>query len=114
MDIELLRDRLQQIKEPCVNAVLLFSSRARGESRNRSDIDLLVLHEGCEIKDAVAKRRYLYNLLREVLGREFEDITLIDMKLNAFLNPSEISSLLLNVYWDAVAVYDETRVLEDS
>ncbi|MEM3372354.1 MAG: nucleotidyltransferase domain-containing protein [Candidatus Korarchaeum sp.] len=110
--VTLLRDRLKRIREPCVKAVLLFGSRARGESRDRSDIDLLVLHEGCGIEEAVIRRRYLYDLLRDALGEGFEDITLIDMELNAFLKPSEISSLLLNVYWDAIVVYDETGALE--
>ncbi|MEM4581238.1 MAG: hypothetical protein QW092_02585, partial [Candidatus Korarchaeum sp.] len=73
---------------------------------------LLVLHEGCGIEEAVIRRRYLYDLLRDALGEGFEDITLIDMELNAFLKPSEISSLLLNVYWDAIVVYDETGALE--
>ncbi len=112
MDIALLRDRLRHVREPCVKAVLLFGSRARGESGDRSDVDLLVLHESCGIEDAIIRRRYLYNLLREALGKEFEDITLIDMGLNVFLKPVEISSLLLNAYWDAVVVYDETGLLE--
>lgn len=111
-DVELLRDRLPRVREPYVKAVLLFGSRARGESGERSDVDLLVLHEGCGIKDAVARRRHLYNLLREALGEEFEDITVVDMELDVFLKPMEISSLLLNVYWDAVVVYDETGAVE--
>ena len=112
MDVGLLRDRLGRVRGSCVRAILLFGSRARGEFGDRSDVDLLVLHEGCEVGDAVIRGRYLYNLLREALGGEFEDITLIDMELSAFLEPAEISSLLLNVYWDAIVVYDETGVLE--
>ena len=111
-DVELLRDRLRSVREPYVKAVLLFGSRARGESGERSDVDLLILHEGCGIKDAVIRRRHLYNLLREALGEEFEDITVVDMELDVFLKPVEISSLLLNVYWDAVVVYDETGAVE--
>jgi len=112
LDTEKLRDRLRFIKEHYVKAVLLFGSRARGESQERSDVDLLVLHEDCEIKDPVIRRRHLYNLLREAIGEEFEDITLVDMELEGFLEPVEISSLLLNVYWDAVVVYDETGIVE--
>lgn len=111
-DVELLRDRLRCVKEPYVKAVLLFGSRARSESGERSDVDLLILHEGCEIEDSVMRRRRLYNLLREAIGEEFEDVTLVDMELERFLKPVEISSLLLNVYWDAVVVYDETKTVE--
>jgi len=39
-DVELLRDRLRGIKEPYVRSVILFGSRARGESREKSDVDL--------------------------------------------------------------------------
>jgi len=112
-DVELLRDRLRCIEEPYVKAVLLFGSRARGESGERSDVDLLALHEGCRVEDDVTRRRHLYNLLREAVGGEFEDITLVDMKLESFLKPVDINSLLLNVYWDAVVVYDKTGNVED-
>ena len=111
-DVELLRNRLRGLREPCIKAVLLFGSRARGESAGRSDVDLLVLHEEWEIEDAVLRRRRLYGLLRESVGEEFEDITVVDMKLECFLKPREIAALLLNVYWDAVVVYDRTESVE--
>lgn len=111
-DVEWLRERLRDLKEPSIKAVLLFGSRARGESREKSDVDLLILHEGCEIEDAVMRRRLLYNLLREAVGEEFEDITVVDMKLERFFKPREIASLLLNVYWDSVVVYDRTWAVE--
>lgn len=91
----------------------MFGSRARGESEERSDVDLLVLHEGCEIQDPVLRRRHLYNRLREAIGEEFEDITVVDMELEHFLKPIEIIALLLNVYWDAVVVYDNTGILNE-
>lgn len=110
--VESLRESLRDLKEPTIKAVLLFGSRARGESGERSDVDLLVLHEGLEIEDAVMRRRRLYNLLREALGREFEDITVVDMEAEHFFKPGEITSLLLNVYWDSVVVYDGACVVE--
>jgi predicted nucleotidyltransferase len=91
----------------------MFGSRARGESEERSDVDLLVLHEGCEIQDPVLRRRHLHNRLREAIGEEFEDITVVDMELEHFLKPIEIIALLLNVYWDAVVVYDNTGILNE-
>jgi hypothetical protein len=110
-DVELLRSRLSGLEESYVRAVVMFGSRARGESGERSDVDLLVLHEGCEIEDPVVRRRHLYNRLREAVGEDFEDVTVVDMELERFLKPTEISALLLNVYWDAVVVYDKTEIL---
>jgi len=112
-DVELLRQRLCSLSEPSIKAVLLFGSKARGKSGGRSDVDLLVLHEGCGIEDAVLRRRYLYNLLREAIGEDFEDLTIVDMKLRDFLKPKEVAPLLLNIYWDAVVVYDETGGVEE-
>jgi len=110
-DAELLGDRLRDIKETYVRALVMFGSRARGEPRDRSDIDLLVLHEDCGIEDPVVRRRHLYNLVREAVGEKFEDVTVVDMELEHFLKPTEITALLLNVYWDAVIVYDRTEIL---
>lgn len=112
-DVELLRNRLVDFREPYVKAVLLFGSRARGESGERSDVDLLVLHEGCEIEDPVLRRRRIYGLLRSIVGGEFEDITVFDMEFERFLKPKEITSLLLNVYMDSVVVCDETGSVDD-
>jgi len=113
IDFESLKGSLDGLGSSHVKAVLVFGSRARGESTDRSDIDLLVLHEECAIKDPVMRRRRLYNLLREALGNRYEDITLIDMKLQDFLRPAEVTPLLLNVYWDGVVVYDRTRALHN-
>lgn len=112
-DVELLRNRLVDFREPYVKAVLLFGSRARGEPGERSDVDLLVLHEGCEIEDPVFRRRRIYGLLRSIVGGEFEDITVFDMEFERFLKPKEITSLLLNVYMDSVVVCDETGRVDD-
>jgi predicted nucleotidyltransferase len=110
-DVELLRSRLTDLNESYVKAVVMFGSRARGESGEKSDVDLLVLHEDCEIQDPVARRRHLYNRLREAVGGDFEEVTVVDMGLEYFLKPMEINALLLNVYWDAVVVYDRTETL---
>lgn len=110
-DIKLLRDQLRDIQEPYIKSVIMFGSRARGEPTRKSDLDLLILHEGNKVEDPVERRRRLYNLLRQTIGEEFESLTVIDMKLEQFLKPREISSLLLNIYWDAVVLYDQTKIL---
>lgn len=111
-DTELLRQRLRSIRESYIKAVLLFGSKAREESGERSDVDLLVLHEGCGIRDPVLRRRHMYSLLREAVGGGFEDLTVVDMELQDFLKPRNITPLILNIYWDAVVAYDETNLIE--
>ncbi|MEM2437610.1 MAG: nucleotidyltransferase domain-containing protein [Thermoproteota archaeon] len=110
-DLESIMQMLNSITEPCVKAILLFGSRARGENEEKSDIDLLVLHEDCGIHDAVLRRRYLYGLIRRLVGGKFS-ITLVDMELNDFLRPKNIGSLLLNIYCDALVLYDSTGLME--
>lgn len=110
-DVELIRNRLRHLKEPYIKTVIMFGSRARGESKERSDVDLLVLHEGCEVEDPVARRRRIYYLLRKAIGEEFEDLTVVDMELEHFLKPKEITALLLNIYWDGLVVYDSTETV---
>ncbi|MBS7649428.1 MAG: nucleotidyltransferase domain-containing protein [Candidatus Bathyarchaeia archaeon] len=51
-EVESLRRLLSSISKPCIKAVLLFGSKARGESEDKSDADLLMLHDGCGIEDA--------------------------------------------------------------
>lgn len=111
--IETLRRRLRNLNEPFIRAVILFGSKAREEDDKKSDIDLLVLHEGCKVKDIVDRRRKIYCVLKENIGESFEDITVIDMKLKDFIKPREITPLLLNIYWDAKIVYDQTEKLEE-
>lgn len=112
-DLELLRDRLSLLGVPYVKSVVLFGSRARGETRERSDVDLVVLLENCEVEDPVARRRLLHMLIREALGGAFGDLTVVDFELERFLKPEKVSPLLLNVYWDGVVVYDKTGKLCD-
>jgi len=107
-----LKAKFEGLDEPFIRAVILFGSTARGESGERSDVDLLVLCEGCG-EDIVARRRMVYRVMKEAVGEAFEDLTVIDMELGDFLKPKEISPLLLNVYWDAHVVCDKTGTIED-
>ncbi len=113
-ETELLRASLGNLTsiEHCVRAVLLFGSAARGETVERSDVDLLILYENCELKDPVLRRRRLYHLIHESIGEIYEDLTVLDMELDRFLEPKIITPLLLNVYWDAQVVIDETGTLQ--
>ena len=111
---ELLRTLLSNVAstEPCVRAVLLFGSMARGETLERSDIDLLVLHKNCGVKDPVLRRRRLYHLIHEALGGTYKELTVLDMEVDDFLKPKIITPLLLNIYWDAQVILDKTGTLQ--
>ena len=104
------RSRLE-ILDKCVVGIILFGSLARGEISGKSDIDLLVLHDGCGIPDPVERRRYLYEIIHSALKGRFEAITLLDMELKHFLQPNEITPLLLNIYWDGVVLLDRAGIL---
>lgn len=112
MDVEALRVRFRGLENPHVKAVLLFGSRARGEAHERSDVDLLVLHDGHLVEDPVERRRALYLEVMNMIGDLYEAVTVIDMELDEFLKPKEVPPLLLNIYWDAIVVCDKTGCLE--
>lgn len=111
MDVEALKSRFRGFRNPHVKAVVLFGSRARGEACERSDVDLLLLHDGCMVEDPVERRRMLYLQVMDLVGDLFESVTVVDMELREFLSPKEVTPLLLNIYWDAVVVYDQTGSL---
>lgn len=110
-DVCLLKDRLRRLKDPHVKAVLLFGSRARREAQGKSDVDLLILHDGCGIHDPIARRKHLYNLVQEPIGSHFDGLAVLDMELRQFLEPKEVNALLLNIYWDALVLLDRTGTL---
>ncbi|RLF13704.1 MAG: hypothetical protein DRJ66_07360 [Thermoprotei archaeon] len=109
--IKILRSRLSDLPS-AIKVILLFGSVARGEVRERSDIDLLVLYEGLDIVNPVSRRRYLYRLVMDRIGDLFDAVTLIDMELKEFLKPQIITSLLLNIYWDSIVIIDRTKRIE--
>lgn len=107
-----LRRRLNDLPS-YVKVVLLFGSIARGEADERSDIDILILHCGAPFSDLVERRRHLYKLVAEGLGGNFESITVIDMELEHFIKPETVTPLLLNIYADAIVVFDRVGGIED-
>jgi len=109
--VNTLKERLS-ILPYYVKGVILFGSVARDEITERSDVDLLVLHERINISDIVERRRIIYKEISEVLQGIFP-ITVIDMELESFLKPKIITSLLLNIYYDAIVVLDRTEELQE-
>jgi len=110
--VKVLCERLGNLP-PYIRAILLFGSTARGEATDRSDIDLLILHEGMPVSNLIERRRILYRAVVERVGDVFEAVTLIDMEFRDFVNPRVVTPLLLNIYWDAVVVFDRTELLEE-
>jgi predicted nucleotidyltransferase len=88
--LEELRRRLSDLPS-YVKAVLLFGSLARGEASERSDIDLLLLHDDTSHRDPVELRWHLYELVTERLASSFESITVVDAKLEEFLRPKIVT-----------------------
>ena len=84
-----------------VVAVALFGSRARGESSAYSDYDFLVVVRGMNSRD---RRFRIYDPLYRVLKR---DVTVVDISEEDIFNENlEINSLLLNIAFDGVILYD--------
>ncbi len=84
-----------------VVAVSLFGSQARGEVTSRSDYDFFVVVK--DLKEG--NRRFkIYDPLYKVLKR---DVTVIDMDEDSlFREDLTINSLLLNIAWDSIVLYD--------
>ena len=94
-------------------AVALFGSVARGESDPHSDLDFLVV-----LRDIpkTLERRYevykpIYDAITSQYGQE-KDLTVIDIA-EEYLEDrdAEITSLMLNIIFDAVILYDPSGKL---
>jgi predicted nucleotidyltransferase len=91
-----------------VVAVALFGSRARGEASERSDFDFFVVVRDFDEKD---RRFKIYHCLHSVVKR---DVTVIDIDEDElFREDLKIDSLLLNIIWDSVILYDPTGRLRE-
>jgi predicted nucleotidyltransferase len=91
-----------------VVAVALFGSRARGEASERSDFDFFVVVRDFDEKN---RRFKIYHCLHSVVKR---DVTVIDVDEDElFREDLKIDSLLLNIIWDSVILYDPTGRLRE-
>lgn len=94
-------------------ALALFGSEARGESRERSDLDFLAVLRGIP---KTLERRYevykpIYDATTTASGRP-RDITVIDLDEEFVQNrDAEVGSLMLNIVSDAVILYDPDGIL---
>ncbi|MBS7645856.1 nucleotidyltransferase domain-containing protein [Candidatus Bathyarchaeota archaeon] len=101
--VERAVERLVEELGDRVTAVALFGSRARGDSKEWSDFDFLIVVRGVS---GVEGRFRIYDPLRRVLKR---DVTVLDIdEAEIFREGLTVDSFLLNVAWDAVILYDPT------
>ena len=89
-------------------AVSLFGSWARGEASERSDVDFFVVVRNFDEKNRKFK---IYDCLQRVMKR---DVTVIDVdEERLFREDLSINSLLLNIAWDSIILYDPSGRLKE-
>jgi predicted nucleotidyltransferase len=88
--------------------LMLFGSWARGEARNYSDVDVLIVLRslrGFEVRSSI------YNVLAKCVKRA---VTLIDVRADElFKGELELTPLLLNILVDGIVIYDKTGKLSE-
>jgi predicted nucleotidyltransferase len=107
-----LRGRLSRLINENYVAVLLFGSWARCEANERSDVDILVLHRGLNKINKLKRSRAIYLAITALL-KDYPGFTVLDMDFEEFINPGIIRPLLLNIYWDALILFDRSGILRD-
>jgi len=99
-------DELVKALKDKIVAIALFGSWARGEISEHSDIDFFIVVKNFNSKD---RRFQIYHQLHKVLKK---DITIIDIDENIlFKEDLTINSLLLNIAWDSIILYDPSGKL---
>ena len=86
--------------------LMLFGSHARGEASGESDVDVFVVLRGLS---GLKARSEIYSILAEHVKKP---VTLVDVDLGEVCKRGlEASSLLINVLYDGLIIYDELGVL---
>mgnify|MGYP001770716309 CR=1 FL=1 len=114
-----LNELIHLLKEACRDlesafgdeflGLMLFGSWARGEAREDSDVDVLILFNtlrGLEV------RARTYEVLKQFIKR---DITLVDMRRGEL--SGRLTALAINIAWDGIIIcdkYDDLRRFKDS
>jgi len=87
---------------------VLFGSWARGEAREDSDVDVLVVLKSLKGMEA---RAFVYKVVAERVKRA---VTLVDARADElFKEGLELTPLLFNILVDGIVVYDKTGRLEE-
>lgn len=97
---------LKEILGEGFTGLMLFGSYARGEAREDSDVDILVVLKGLK---GMRIRSIIYKVIVDNIGLP---ITLVDIDLRELAREDlEVTPLLLNILYDGIIVYDETGIL---
>jgi len=108
--IKALSSAAQELKKTLreeFTGMILFGSWARGEEREKSDVDVFIVlrnAKGLKIRSRIYK---------VIVKHVKKPVTLIDARLNELLEEKlELTPLLINIIADAVIIYDENSILK--
>jgi predicted nucleotidyltransferase len=92
-----------------IAGVVLFGSVARGEESERSDVDLLVLWEGLDKREAL-------QVVYEAVSKKFPPgigLTVLEAEYWNFVNARKLTPLLVNIAYDGIVLYDKYGKLNE-
>ena len=92
-------------ENPSVAGIILFGSVARGESRIRSDLDLLILWEGVDLP--LRERYIVFYKLATRYFKVGKGLTVLDLEYDRFISSKRLNPLFLNIISDAIILYDK-------
>ena len=97
---QLAIDFARNLKHPKIEKIILFGSVARGEDKEDSDIDLLIITNSENIKDL---KKEVSNKTWDILLRKGEYISLI-IRSNSYYEKNKNFSFLSNVNEEGVVI----------
>jgi len=114
MNSEIVLKKLRDRFGDKLVAVALFGSTARGEAKETSDLDFLVVLRG--IPWSLSRRYSVYKPIYEALNTQKEkpvDISVVDIDEEVITNENvKLESLMFDIIRDAKILYDPENKLQ--